>query len=83
MFVEKLTYNKLLKVQRDQLADKEKQLRFIAANVERVIEELNKRVIDKNAGIDFNRDAINEVFRGSDLDYAVNTIVEDGIKEAS
>ena len=83
MFVEKLTYNKLLKVQRDQLADKEKQLRFIAANVERVIEELNKRVIDKNARIDFNRDAINEVFRGSDLDYAVNTIVEDGIKEAS
>ena len=83
MFVEKLTYNKLLRVQRDQLADKEKQLRFIAANVERVIEELNKRVINENADIDFNRDAINEVFRGSDLDYAVNTIVEGGIRDAS
>ena len=83
MFVENLTYNKLLKVQRAQIADKEKQLRFIAANVERVIEALNKRVINENAGIDFNRAALNEVFRGSDLDYAVNTIVEDGIKDAS
>jgi hypothetical protein len=83
MFVEKLTYNKLHKVQRDQLAAKEKQLRFIAANVERIIEALNQRVINENAGIDFNRDAINEVFRGCDFHYAVHTIVEDGIKEAS
>ena len=83
MFVEKPTYNKLLRIQREQLTRQEEQLRFIAANVEHIIDALNKRVIDENADIDFNRDALNEVFRGCDFPHAVNTIVEDGIKEAS
>jgi len=80
---ESYNYNQLLKVQREQLNRKEEELRFIAANVEGVIEAMNKRIIDENANMGFNRNAIHEVFRGCNIDHAVNTIVEEGIKNTS
>ena len=73
------TYSKILKIQRDQLADKEAELRYIAANVETLLDQLNRKVILRNAELRFDKDPCDEVFRGTDIDYAVDALVREGI----
>tara|TARA_R110002020_G_C15776700_1_gene728742 strand:+ start:41 stop:283 length:243 start_codon:yes stop_codon:yes gene_type:complete len=73
------TYSTILKIQRDQLNQKEEELRFIAANVESLIDSLNRRVVEENATIDFDRSPLGQVFRGDHLDWAVSAQVRQGV----
>ena len=73
------TYSDILKIQRDQLANKEAELRYIAANVEEIIDALNRKVIRKNAEINFDRSPLEQVFRGDHLDWAVSAQVKLGV----
>ena len=75
----KVTYSEILKIQRDQLNQKEEELRYSAANVESLIDSLNRKVILHNTEINFDKDPLGQVFRGADLDYAVNSLVREGI----
>mgnify|MGYP003650578408 FL=1 len=75
------TYTDILAVQREQLDDKITELRFIADNLPLILRELNQRVIVENSKIDFHRTALSQVFRGQDLNNAVNKIVSAGLHD--
>ena len=73
------TYSDILSVQREQLARNEAELRYIANNVSSILDQLERKVIDENARISFNKSPLDQVFRGSDITSAVNTIVASGL----
>jgi hypothetical protein len=75
----KVTYSEILKIQRDQLNQKEEELRYIAANVESLIDSLNRKVILHNTEINFDKDPLGQVFRGSDLNFSVDSLVRMGL----
>jgi len=75
------TFNDILKVQREQLDDTEKKLRYIAANAELLILRLHKKVHQQNADMDYNKSPLDEVFRGYQLDGAINGFIEEGLKD--
>tara|TARA_R100000988_G_C3858799_1_gene98307 strand:- start:237 stop:512 length:276 start_codon:yes stop_codon:yes gene_type:complete len=74
------TYSKILKIQREQLDRHEAELRYIAANVEDILNQLNRKVVEENAAIDFDKDPLDQVFRGSHIEWAVSKIVGKGLK---
>ena len=76
----KANYSKILKIQREQLDLREAELRYIAANVEDILNQLNRKVVEENASIDFDKDPLQQVFRGGNIDWAVNKIVGKGLK---
>ena len=76
----KANYSEILKIQREQLDRNEAELRYIAANVETILDQLNRRVIAENATIDFDKDPLNQVSRGCNISQAVNKIVGSGLK---
>ena len=69
------TYTEILAIQREQLADKITELETIAAHLPVILNALNKKVVEENAQIDFDKPAINQVFRGQDIGWAVDKIV--------
>ena len=73
------TYSEILKIQREQLDRQEAELRYIASNVEDILNRLNRKVVEENARISFNKDPLDQVFRGCDITHAVNTIVRKGL----
>jgi len=77
------TYTDILAIQREQLEEKITELRFIADNLPLILRELNQRVIVENSKIDFHKPAINQVFRGHNIDTAVDNIVSEGIAATS
>lgn len=74
------SYSKILKIQREQLDRHEAELRYIAANVEDILNQLNRKVVEENATIDFDKDPLNQVFRGAHIEWAINKIVGKGLK---
>ena len=77
------TYTDILAIQREQLDTKIVELRFIAANLPLILRELNQRVVVENSKIDFHRTALSQVFRGHNIDTAVDNIVSEGIAATS
>ena len=75
------TFNDILKVQREQLDDTEQKLRYIAANAEQLILRLHKLVHQENADIDYNNSPLDEVFRGYQLNGALNGFIQEGLKD--
>ena len=73
------TYTDILAIQREQLEEKITELRFIAANLPFILRELNQRVVVENSKIDFDKPAIDQVFRGHNIDTAVDNIVSEGL----
>ena len=71
------TYTDILAIQREQLDDKIVELTFIADNLPLILRELNKRVVVENSTIDFDKPAIDQVFRGQDIGWAVDKIISD------
>ena len=74
------TYSEILKIQREKLDRTEAELRYIAANVEDILNRINRRVVEENASIDFDKDPLNQVFRGAYIDWAVDKIIGSGLK---
>ena len=79
MHTNNATYTDILAIQREQLEKKITELRFIADNLPLILRELNKRVVVENSKIDFDRPATDQVFRGQDIDLAVDNIVSEGL----
>ena len=75
MHTNNATYIDMLAIQREQLEEKIAELRSIARNLPFILHALNQRVIEENSKIDFDKPAINQVFRGHDIDSAVDKIV--------
>ena len=69
------TYTEILAIQREQLAEKITELETIATHLPVILNALNKKVVEENAQIDFDKPAINQVFRGQDIGWAVDKIV--------
>jgi len=57
----------ILEIQKRQLANKERELRFIAANVDRLVEAMYERAEESRVDYD-NRDAYT-LWRGSSIDF--------------
>ena len=72
------TFPQILKIQREQINDKERQMRYLANNVEALIEMMNQKVIRENAKIDFAKDPLHEVFRGESIESYVRQLVRHG-----
>lgn len=81
MHTNNATYTDILAIQREQLEEKITELQFIADNLPLILRELNKRVVVENSKIDFDRTALSQVFRGQDLNNAVNKIVSEGLHD--
>jgi len=79
----KSTFPSILKIQREQIDEKERQMRYLANNVEALIEMMNKKVIRENANIDFAKDPLNEVFRGESIEHYVRQLVRHGAQAFS
>lgn len=75
MHTNNATYTEILAIQREQLEEKITELETIAAHLPVILNALNKKVVEENSKIDFDKPAINQVFRGHNIDNAVNKIV--------
>jgi hypothetical protein len=77
MHTNNATYTDILAIQREQLAEKITELETIAAHLPVILNALNKRVVEENSKINFDKPAIDQVFRGQDIGWAVDKIVYD------
>ena len=75
----KYTYPGIMSIQREQMARTEAELRYISVNVESILDQLERKVLEENSRISFNKSPEDQVFRGSDITREVNAIVASGL----
>ena len=76
----KYTYPGIMSIQREQMARTEAELRYISANVESILDQLERKVVEENSRISFNKSPASQVFRGNDITREVNAIVASGLR---